>query len=592
MSVTPESERAAGRAHRRGHERLARPDPPQPDRERRARSGWSTRTRCAASPPTRRSSRRRSSAPTTTTTSCASWPREGTSAPRASTSAIAIKDVQDAADVLRPRLRRDRRLRRLRLARGRARPRPRHRRTLAQAREYWERVDRPNVMIKIPGTDEGVPAIEQAIYEGINVNVTLLFAVEAYAKVAEAYIRGLERRHAAGESLDVHSVASFFVSRVDTEVDKRLEAARPHRPRRARPAIANARAAYVTLQGDLPRRALRRAARGRRAGAAAAVGVDRRQEPAYRDTMYVDGWSAPDTVNTMPMATLLAAAERGEITGATADVDPEDDAAARRARRGRHRHRRRHRRSCCATASRRSRSRWTSCSPASRRSARRSSPGARPTIESLIPDELEPADRRARRRRPPSEDVARRIWRKDETLWGGPGVPEIGNRLGWLTIADAMLEEASTTCVAFARRVRWPTGSPTPCCSAWAARRSRPRCCGARFGDQPSGARRCTCSTRPTPARSAPCGQRSTSSTRCSSSRRSRAGRSRRCRCSRYFHERRAATAATSSRSPTRAARSSELAQDHGFRAQFDERPEHRRALLGAVVLRARARRR
>src|SRR4051812_29724968 len=86
--------------------------------------------------------------------------------------------------------------------------------TLAQAREYWGRVGRPNVMIKIPGTEEGVPAIEQATYEGINVNVTLLFSVEAYAEVAEAYIRGLERRRDDGQSLDVHSVASFFVSRV------------------------------------------------------------------------------------------------------------------------------------------------------------------------------------------------------------------------------------------------------------------------------------------------------------------------------------------------------------------------------------------
>src|SRR5438874_1741229 len=88
--------------------------------------------------------------------------------------------------------------------------------TLEQARDYWKRVDRPNLMIKIPGTEEGVPAIEQAISEGINVNVTLLFSVEAYARVAEAFIRGLERRKEAGESIDVHSVASFFVSRVDT----------------------------------------------------------------------------------------------------------------------------------------------------------------------------------------------------------------------------------------------------------------------------------------------------------------------------------------------------------------------------------------
>ncbi len=151
-------------------------------------------------------------------------------------------------------------------------------RTIAQAREYWGRVDRPNVMIKIPGTSECLPAIEQAIYEGINVNVTLLFSVEAYATVAEAYIRGLERRHAEGLSLDVRSVASFFVSRVDSEVDKRLEklgalrAAGQGRDRqRAR--------RLPPLRGDLPRRALRRAGGRRRARAAAAVGVDGRQEP-------------------------------------------------------------------------------------------------------------------------------------------------------------------------------------------------------------------------------------------------------------------------------------------------------------------------
>src|SRR5579863_7431679 len=95
-------------------------------------------------------------------------------------------------------------------------------RTLEMARVYWKAVNRPNLMIKIPGTPEGVPAIEQAIYEGINVNVTLLFAVEAYERVADAYLRGLERRQREQLPLDVNSVASFFVSRVDTNVDKKL----------------------------------------------------------------------------------------------------------------------------------------------------------------------------------------------------------------------------------------------------------------------------------------------------------------------------------------------------------------------------------
>src|SRR4051812_44239293 len=194
--------------------------------------------------------------------------------------------------------------------------------TLAQARDYWGRVDRPNVMIKIPGTDEGVPAIEQATYEGINVNVTLLFSVEAYAKVAEAYIRGLERRRDDGRSLDVHSVASFFVSRVDSEVDKRLEKlGRTELAGRA--GVLNARAAYARFkeifQGD-------RFAELRDAGAPvqrplwASTGV---KSAHYRDTMYVEELAAPETVNTMPMPTLFAAAERAEIRGATADAPRE-----------------------------------------------------------------------------------------------------------------------------------------------------------------------------------------------------------------------------------------------------------------------------
>ena len=234
---------------------------------------------------------------------------------------IAVKDIQLAADLLRPvweetggddgfvslevapRLARD--------TEG----------TLEQARMYWRRVDRPNVMIKIPGTDEGVPAIEQAVYEGINVNVTLLFSVEAYRRVAEAFIRGLERRREEGAPLDVHSVASFFVSRVDTEVDKRLEAAgRPEL--RGTAALANARAAYLRFKETF---SSERFAVLRREGASvqrplwASTGV---KDPQYPETMYVDGLVGPDTVNTMPMPTLLAVAERGEIAGPTADQDP------------------------------------------------------------------------------------------------------------------------------------------------------------------------------------------------------------------------------------------------------------------------------
>src|SRR5829696_8724081 len=123
--------------------------------------------------------------------------------------------------------------------------------TITAARYYWERVDRPNLMIKIPGTPEGVEAIETATYEGINVNVTLLFSVDAYRSIAEAYIRGMERRKGEGKSLDIHSVASFFVSRVDTEVDKRLDKIGGHDDLKGLAGLANARNAYKLFLGEL-----------------------------------------------------------------------------------------------------------------------------------------------------------------------------------------------------------------------------------------------------------------------------------------------------------------------------------------------------
>jgi transaldolase / glucose-6-phosphate isomerase len=138
-------------------------------------------------------------------------------------------------------------------------------RTIDAARTYWQALDRRNLMIKIPGTPEGVSAIEQARYEGINVNVTLLFAASAYERVAEAFLRGLERRQADGKPLDVHSVASVFVSRVD---------------------------------------------------------------PNYPGTMYVDELVGRDTVNTMPMATLHAVADHSTVTGLTAEHDPAPDLQA------------------------------------------------------------------------------------------------------------------------------------------------------------------------------------------------------------------------------------------------------------------------
>src|SRR5256885_864930 len=180
--------------------------------------------------------------------------------------------------------------------------------TLEAARLYWGLVDRPNLMVKIPGTPAGVPAIEQAIYEGINVNVTLLFGVDAYARVAEAYTRGMQRRKDEGKPLDVHSVASFFVSRVDTEVDKRL-AKLGREDLRGLAGIANARAAYVRYEREL-RPAMLEAGAPVQRPLWASTGV---KDPQYPDTMYVDELVAPETVNTMPLETLMAVADHGTV---------------------------------------------------------------------------------------------------------------------------------------------------------------------------------------------------------------------------------------------------------------------------------------
>jgi transaldolase / glucose-6-phosphate isomerase len=305
--------------------------------------------------------------------------------------------------------------------------------TLEQARDLWRRVDRPNLLIKIPGTDAGLPAIEQAISEGINVNVTLLFSVEAYERVCDAYIRGSERR----DGNYAHSVASFFVSRVDTEVDKRL-AELGREDLRGTAAIANARAAYMRFkdifQGE-------RFAGLREAGCPvqrplwASTGV---KDPHYPETKYVDSLVGPHTVNTMPAPTLLACEEQLEVTGPTADQDPSAELAA------------------LADAGIDMRDVTEKLlrdgiakfvDPFDKliegvEFAREGLvTGRPPTIRSSIPDELEPA-LIAKIEQAQSEAVAKRIWQRDESLWGGPGVPEIGNRLGWLTISEKLLEHA------------------------------------------------------------------------------------------------------------------------------------------------------
>ncbi|GAB2917034.1 transaldolase [Streptomyces heilongjiangensis] len=192
--------------------------------------------------------------------------------------------------------------------------------TIAEARQLVWLVDRPNVMIKIPATRAGLPAITEVVGLGISVNVTLIFSLERYGEVMEAYLAGLEKAQRKGLDLSaVHSVASFFVSRVDTEIDKRLtllgtDAALALR---GRAALANARLAYQAYEevfsGDRWT-ALAGARANRQRPLWASTGV---KDPAYKPTLYVDELVAPGTVNTMPEATLRATAAHGVIRGDT-----------------------------------------------------------------------------------------------------------------------------------------------------------------------------------------------------------------------------------------------------------------------------------
>ncbi|MET9391201.1 transaldolase [Streptomyces sp. NPDC006624] len=192
--------------------------------------------------------------------------------------------------------------------------------TVAEARQLAWLVDRPNVMIKIPATEAGLPAITEVIAAGISVNVTLIFSLERYREVMDAYLTGLERARAAGLDLSaIHSVASFFVSRVDSEIDKRLTLLGTDEALalKGRAALANARLAheaYAEVFTGARWRALEGARAHRQRPLWASTGV---KDPAYKDTLYVDELVAPGTVNTMPEATLNAVAARGDVRGDT-----------------------------------------------------------------------------------------------------------------------------------------------------------------------------------------------------------------------------------------------------------------------------------
>ncbi|MET0673650.1 MAG: transaldolase [Microbacterium pygmaeum] len=189
--------------------------------------------------------------------------------------------------------------------------------TIAQAKDLAARVDRPNVLIKIPATKAGLPAITEVIGSGISVNVTLIFSLERYAEVIDAYLAGLEQAAAAGHDLaDIHSVASFFVSRVDTEVDKRLTTLGGDAEKlKSRSGVENARLAYELFEQKFAeQRAQDLVAKGANVQRPlwASTGV---KDPALPDTLYVTELDAPGTVNTMPEKTLEATFDHAVVEG-------------------------------------------------------------------------------------------------------------------------------------------------------------------------------------------------------------------------------------------------------------------------------------
>ncbi|MBA2247720.1 MAG: transaldolase [Chloroflexia bacterium] len=235
---------------------------------------------------------------------------------------LAVKDIQDACDLFRPiyddtegqdgfvslevlpALARD--------TAG----------TLQNARDLWSAVDRPNVMIKVPGTDEGASAVETLLTEGVNVNITLLFSIANYERVAQGYIDSLQKRHDAGQPIDrIGSVASFFVSRVDTLADKLLDeaAAKPGADLtliesiRGKVAVANAQLAYRRFQQLFGTEQFRKlAASGAKVQRPlwASTGT---KNKAYSDVLYIETLVGPDTVNTMPVATMEAFLDHGKV---------------------------------------------------------------------------------------------------------------------------------------------------------------------------------------------------------------------------------------------------------------------------------------
>jgi transaldolase/glucose-6-phosphate isomerase len=307
-------------------------------------------------------------------------------------------------------------------------------RTLIEARRLWKAVNRPNVMIKIPATQAGVSAIEQAIAEGINVNVTLIFSLDRYTEVMKAYLHGLENRLEKGMSLDhVASVASFFVSRVDTAVDVLLEAIVREEVQNAeraaallgKAAISNAKMAYVQFKAAFSssrfeRLALHGAQVQRPLWASTST-----KNPAYPDTYYVDNLIGPDTVNTLPPKTLEAFRDHGVAEGTL-----ERDLSVARAQLDAYRSINVSLESVTHQLEREGVAKFARSYTSLLKTIRSRATSARKELGPLLEDVQIVLDDLA------EEGVGRRLWEGDPTLWTklSAAEPEIKQRLGWLTL--------------------------------------------------------------------------------------------------------------------------------------------------------------
>jgi transaldolase / glucose-6-phosphate isomerase len=317
--------------------------------------------------------------------------------------------------------------------------------SVAAAKQLWARIDRPNVMIKVPGTDEGMPVITELIEAGINVNVTLLFSVDAYAEVAASYIAGIETRLANGEPIaGLASVASFFVSRVDSAIDAKLPEGSPLR---GKAALANAKLAYARFReifsGERWQRLVDAGAQVQRPlWASTSV-----KDPAYPDTMYVADLAGSDTVNTMPSTTMDAFRDHGVVDGnaVTADLDGARTTLASLADQGID-----------------LRAVTDTLLTEGLASFEKDFNGLISTLDTKLNDVRSGLAKYAdslgtlqgavdaRLQSLEADGVLRRIWRKDHTVWKEDPT-EISDRLGWLTVAD-MMHERVTDLEAFAKQ--------------------------------------------------------------------------------------------------------------------------------------------